>query len=534
MPAINSSWCTIESNPAVFWQIILGFGVRGFWFREVYVRTGEYFLQHHLPSLAVIFCFPLVDAVSAAEVHEFHGPNPPASLFFANQVINNACASQAILHAMLNLTAMPNGCALGDLLTMFKDFTSAMSPSIRGVCISNSPPLHRVHNSFGRLPFCSELGKFGQDLVNKQALDAATEAEKAAKRQAKKQLAPKSAKRKAKKPKSKGRRRGNYYDGDSTGDELSDVLMSDVEESTPTTKTATAATETAAEEEAPCAVLDDHAFHYTAFMPYEGHVWELDGLLPRPKYIGPIPEGETWHKIVMEHIDLRMLQYEDNEQRCNVMSLEVDPLLKASAKVIETEQLIEAMRNGTAPLVPSPPPVPAATTASAEPAAKRARKGQQDVIAEPMDVDVDVPTARDPEPAVVTASSSSSVVSPPQPEPQPQPMPERDQDSTPSGRPRRNAARAAAAKKRKVPTPDPEPVAPPPPPPPPPTVEELEEQVRQMKVTNDGVLAEREAAKLEIERGRFNYIPFIGTVFEKLFEADPKATLELAEQFTEG
>ncbi|KNE73399.1 hypothetical protein AMAG_20779 [Allomyces macrogynus ATCC 38327] len=323
----------------VFWRILLGFGARGLWIRDVYFPKPVDFLRDHLFSLAVIFCFPLVDAASAAEMHEFHGPNPPASLFFANQVINNACASQAILHAIYNLTAMSNGYELGDLLTLFRDFTADMSPSvrfafsllgrvpwtvvadshllsgmpkIRGVCISNSPALHRVHNSFGRYASSSSCSSARATKVYR--------------------------------------------------------------------------TRAVADEE-PCAPLDDRAFHYTAFIPYDGHVWELDGLLPRPKYIGPIREGETWHSVVMEHIDLRMEQYDPDDQRCNVMSLEVDPLLKSNATMAEIEQRIAAMRNGTALSVPSPPPV-LATTASAEPAAKRARKGQHGATAEPMDVDV--------------------------------------------------------------------------------------------------------------------------------------------------
>ncbi|KNE73398.1 hypothetical protein AMAG_20778 [Allomyces macrogynus ATCC 38327] len=302
--------------------------------------------------------------------------------------------------------------------------------------------------------------------------------------------------------------------------------MSDVESNDPPTAT----TEAVADEE-PCAPLDDRAFHYTAFIPYDGHVWELDGLLPRPKYIGPIREGETWHSVVMEHIDLRMEQYDPDDQRCNVMSLEVDPLLKSNATMAEIEQRIAAMRNGTALSVPSPPPV-LATTASAEPAAKRARKGQHGATAEPMDVDVPTqgqqgnpPASAVPEPAVASASAScAAAVLQPEPEPQP----EAEQELTTLGRSKRTAA-VRRPRSGKAPTPDP---VPPPLPLPPPTVDELEEQLRQMKVANDSALAERQTAMLEIERARVNYIPFIGTVWEKLYEVNPADARALVRRFT--
>ena len=69
-------------------------------------------------------------------------------IFFAMQVINNACATQAILSILLN-TNHPD-ISLGPTLTEFKDFCHSFNAHIKGLALSNSETIRRVHNSFGR------------------------------------------------------------------------------------------------------------------------------------------------------------------------------------------------------------------------------------------------------------------------------------------------------------------------------------------------------------------------------------------------
>ena len=69
-------------------------------------------------------------------------------IFFAKQVINNACATQAILSILLN--SSHSDVKLGDTLTDFKEFVGTFDPYNKGLALSNASQIRTVHNSFSR------------------------------------------------------------------------------------------------------------------------------------------------------------------------------------------------------------------------------------------------------------------------------------------------------------------------------------------------------------------------------------------------
>lgn len=69
-------------------------------------------------------------------------------IFFAKQVINNACATQAIVSILLNCSH--EDMQLGQTLKDFKEFTQNFDPTMRGLALSNSDIIKQVHNSFAR------------------------------------------------------------------------------------------------------------------------------------------------------------------------------------------------------------------------------------------------------------------------------------------------------------------------------------------------------------------------------------------------
>lgn len=69
-------------------------------------------------------------------------------LLFVLQVVNNACATQAILSIILN-NKDPE-VKLGPTLTEFKEFCDSFDPAMKGFALSNSEAIRTVHNSFAR------------------------------------------------------------------------------------------------------------------------------------------------------------------------------------------------------------------------------------------------------------------------------------------------------------------------------------------------------------------------------------------------
>lgn len=141
------SWCLIESDPGVFTELIQKFGVEGVQVEEIWSLDSDSFTSLK-PVHGLIFLFKWQKQDSIEESSQAFAKNPPESLFFAKQVINNACATQAVLSVLLNTTH--EHLKLGSTLADFKEFTSAFDPHLKGLALSNCDIIRNVHNSFSR------------------------------------------------------------------------------------------------------------------------------------------------------------------------------------------------------------------------------------------------------------------------------------------------------------------------------------------------------------------------------------------------
>jgi ubiquitin carboxyl-terminal hydrolase L5 len=73
--------------------------------------------------------------------------NYDEDLYFAKQVIVNACATQAILGILMN---NEENIDLGNELLELKGFTKLMDPYMKGLSISNCEKVRIEHNKFSK------------------------------------------------------------------------------------------------------------------------------------------------------------------------------------------------------------------------------------------------------------------------------------------------------------------------------------------------------------------------------------------------
>ncbi|XP_021370344.1 ubiquitin carboxyl-terminal hydrolase BAP1-like isoform X2 [Mizuhopecten yessoensis] len=145
---MNKGWLELESDPGLFTLLVEDFGVQSVQVEEIYD------LQKTIdgPVYGFIFLFRWIEErrsrrKTVTEEESFlQDENVVNSIFFAQQVIPNSCATHALLSVLLNNDRVK----LGSTLSKLKDFSKNMSPEDKGFAIGNMPELASAHNRHAR------------------------------------------------------------------------------------------------------------------------------------------------------------------------------------------------------------------------------------------------------------------------------------------------------------------------------------------------------------------------------------------------
>lgn len=142
---LTDGWLELESDPGLFTLLLEDFGVKGVQVEEIYD------LQKSMegPVYGFIFLFRWIEerrsrrkVIDQSETF-VKDDDVVNSIFFAQQMVPNSCATHALISVLLNC---PN-IHLGGTLNRLKQHTLGMCPENKGWAIGNTPELASAHNS---------------------------------------------------------------------------------------------------------------------------------------------------------------------------------------------------------------------------------------------------------------------------------------------------------------------------------------------------------------------------------------------------
>uniref|UniRef100_A0AC35TKD8 Ubiquitin carboxyl-terminal hydrolase n=1 Tax=Rhabditophanes sp. KR3021 TaxID=114890 RepID=A0AC35TKD8_9BILA len=232
------NWCLIESDPAIFTEMIRKMGVSGVQVEELYdLDAANFNSLHPIYGLIFLFKWRQGDEPSGEIVRD------PKNVYFAQQVISNSCATQAIINLLLNIKS--EDVKVGKILEEFKSFTNSFDPTNRGLCLSNSEDIRTIHNSFGRQ---------------------------------------------------------SYFELENLNGESEEV------------------------------------FHFVAYLPINGRIYELDGLRPAPIDHGEYDITKGWMTCVVPKFEQRMKTYTEGDIHFSLMAVVGDKLTKFENQIEALEE----------------------------------------------------------------------------------------------------------------------------------------------------------------------------------------------------
>ncbi|EGX96601.1 ubiquitin carboxyl-terminal hydrolase [Cordyceps militaris CM01] len=191
---------------------------------------------------------------------------------------NQTTSNACATVALLNIVMNHTGIDLGSQLQAFKEATAELSTAVRGYELGRNTFIRKTHNSFARRMDCLNADL----LLENEASDAKSRKRASASRGT------------SRKKKSKKRHSADY------------------------------------------------GYHFIAYVPSGGFVWELDGLRGKPRKLGSF-EGDCWTTVARPQIETRMLQYEESQLSFNLLSLCQSPIQEYRKSVLSALTAVQVL-----------------------------------------------------------------------------------------------------------------------------------------------------------------------------------------------
>ena len=148
---VLGEWRELESDPGLFSLLIQDYGVRGVKVEEVYDISEK--LEGRVYGFVFLFRWggdrrarTIRKKSLATEDSYVIDSEIVNRMFFAHQVVNNSCATHALLSVLLNCADVE----LGPCLTSLKEFSAGLDPESKGLAIGNMGELARAHNKHAK------------------------------------------------------------------------------------------------------------------------------------------------------------------------------------------------------------------------------------------------------------------------------------------------------------------------------------------------------------------------------------------------
>lgn len=138
----ESPWCLIESDPAIFTELLQKFGANGVSIEEL-ISLDAAALNGYKNVHGLILLHKWKGGKKTLERASTR-PRGESSVYFARQVVENACATLALV----NLLGNCRGLRLGEELKFFFEFTEQLDPFLRGTQVAEYEHFRSIHNSF--------------------------------------------------------------------------------------------------------------------------------------------------------------------------------------------------------------------------------------------------------------------------------------------------------------------------------------------------------------------------------------------------